>query len=93
MPLLVLRRRNHTLFTAIILEFRVMHSYFTHINRVLMENGNGCHCVTPTRAGKEHGGRNMPLNHIENASELVKEKTDRVNLSEVFFFLRHHFIC
>ncbi|KAL6199354.1 hypothetical protein ACLB2K_029138 [Fragaria x ananassa] len=51
--------------------------------RVLMENGNGCPCVTPTRAGKEHGGRNMPLNHIENASELVKEKTDRVNLSEI----------
>ncbi|KAM5585634.1 hypothetical protein ABKV19_004831 [Rosa sericea] len=51
--------------------------------RVLMQNGNGFHGVTPTRAGKEHGGRNMPLNHIENASELENKRSDGVNLTEI----------
>ncbi|KAM5553735.1 acetyl-CoA acetyltransferase-like [Rosa sericea] len=47
-----------------------------------LQNGNGFHGVTPTRASKEYGGRNMPLNHIENASELENKRSDGVNLSE-----------
>lgn len=52
--------------------------------RVLMQNGNGfAHGVTPTRAGKEHDGRKLPLNHIGNASEHDYRKSDGVNLSEM----------
>lgn len=52
-----------------------------------MQNGNGfAHGVTPTRAGKEHEGRKLPLNHIGNASEHDYRKSDGVNLSEVIFF-------
>ncbi|XP_040368865.1 uncharacterized protein LOC112182403 isoform X2 [Rosa chinensis] len=47
-----------------------------------LQNGNGFHGVTPTRASKEYGGSNMPLNHIENASELENKRSDGVNLSK-----------
>ena len=63
-----------------------MHSYLPHISRVLMQNGNGLHGIAPTRAGKEHGGKNMPLNLIENSSHLENKRSDGVNLSEVNFF-------
>ncbi|XP_050370957.1 polyadenylate-binding protein-interacting protein 4 isoform X2 [Argentina anserina] len=39
--------------------------------------------ATRTRASKEHGGRNMPPNHIENVSDLVNKRSDGANLSEI----------